>query len=119
MVGVLASQGIRAGPQRVGQSLARVQPANHERRANRTERQTNPIPYSAKYFGHKVHIDQNEKLVLFGVTHVCAIDGYSGMIVGFATFPLKNNVLIYEHLYRLAMFLLSIHSTPEWYVCVL
>ena len=67
MVGVL---GIRVGSLRVGQSLARVQ------RAHRTERQ---IPYSAKYFGHKVHI---EKLILFGVTHVCAIDGYSGMIVG-------------------------------------
>ena len=60
MVGVLASQGIHVGSQRVGQSLARVQPANHSRRADRTERQTNPIPYSAKYFGHKVHIDQNE-----------------------------------------------------------
>ena len=72
MVGVLASQGIHVGSLRVGQSLARVQPANHSRRAHRTERLTNPIPYSAKYFGHKVHIDQNEKLVLFGVTHVCA-----------------------------------------------
>lgn len=69
-------------------------------RVTRTERQTNPVPYSAKYFGHKVHVDQNEKLVLFGATHVCAVDGYSGMIVGFATFPVKNNPLIYEHLYR-------------------
>lgn len=48
MVGVLASQGIHAGTQRVGQSLARLQPANHWRRASRTEQQTNPIPYSAK-----------------------------------------------------------------------
>ena len=60
----------------------------------RAERLTNPIPYSSKYFGHKVHIDQNEKLVLFGVTHVCAVDGYSGMIVGFATFLVKNNAII-------------------------
>ena len=108
MVGVLASQGIHVGSLRVGQSLARVQPANHSRRAHRTERLINPIPYSAKYFGHKVHIDQNEKLVLFGVTHVCAIDGYSGMIVGFATFPIKNNILIYEHLYRLVSYCSSI-----------
>lgn len=100
MVGVLASQGIRIGAHRVGQSLARVNPAYHERRKTRTERQTNPIPYSSSYFGNKVHIDQNEKLVLFGLTHVCAVDGYSGMIVGFASFPVKNNVLIYEHLYR-------------------
>lgn len=48
----------------------------------------------------KVHIDQNEKLVMFGVTHVCAVDGYSGKIVGFATMARKNNALIYEHLYR-------------------
>ena len=100
MVGVLASQGIRAGSHRVSQSLARVNPVSHDRRRTRTERQTNPIPYSSKYFGNKVHIDQNEKLVLFGVTHVCAVDGYSGMIVGFATFPVKNNSLVYEHLYR-------------------
>ena len=48
------------------------------------------------------------KTILFGVTHVCAIDGYSGMIVGFATFPIKNNVLIYEHLYRLVLYCSSI-----------
>lgn len=48
----------------------------------------------------KVHIDQNEKLAMFGVTHVCAVDGYSGKIVGFATMARKNNALIYEHLYR-------------------
>ena len=99
MIGVLASQGIRAGSQRVGQALARVNPGYQDRRT-RTERQTNPIPYSAKYFGNKVHIDQNEKLILFGLTHVCTIDGYSGMIVGFITFPVKNNALIYEYLYR-------------------
>lgn len=116
MVGVLASQGIRASSQRIGQSLARVNPAYHSRRKNRTERQINPIPYSSKYFGNKVHIDQNEKLVLFGVTHVCAIDGYSGMIVGFITIPLKNNVLIYQHLYRSVVWatsiILCIHLNP-------
>lgn len=101
MSGVLATQGIRVGPQRVGESLSRVDPVHHQKRVTRTERQTNPIPYQSKYFGHKVHIDQNEKLVLFGLTHVCAVDGYSGMIVGFSTFPVKNNSLIYEHLYRL------------------
>ena len=100
MVGLLAAPGIHVSSRRVGESLARVSPEHHRRRATETERQTNPIPSSAKYFGHKVHIDQNEKLVLFGLTHVCAVDGYSGMIVGFATIPVKNNSLIYEHLYR-------------------
>ena len=45
-----------------------------QRRASRT-RAVNPIPYRGDYFGHKLHIDQNEKLVMYGVTHVAAIDG--------------------------------------------
>lgn len=57
-------------------------------RSTRTECQTNPIIYCAEYFGHKLHIDQNKKLVMYGVTHICAIDGYSGMIVGFITTPI-------------------------------
>ena len=99
------------GSQRMGESLARVNPEHHQRRVTRTERQTNSIPYRAKYFGDKVHIDQNEKLILFGVTHMRAVDGYSGMIVGFATFPIKNNALIYEHLYRLLICLKIYRST--------
>ena len=59
--------------------------------------QPNTVP--CKYFGEKLHVDQNEKLVKFGVTHVCAVDGYSGMVVGFVSMPLKNNVIIYEDLY--------------------
>ena len=30
----------------------------------------------AEYVGHKLHVDQNEKMVMFGVTHVMAIDGF-------------------------------------------
>jgi len=37
----------------------------------------NPVPYRANYFGEKLHFDQNEKLVTYGVTHVLAVDGYS------------------------------------------
>ena len=63
---------------------------SHARRTN-TARQINAVPYyRADYFGHKLHIDQNEKLVMFGVTHICGIDGYSGKIVGFVTMPVKN-----------------------------
>ena len=49
-----------------------------------------------EFFGEQLHIDQNEQ---FGVTHVCAVDGFSGMIVGFVTMPIKNNRIIYESLY--------------------
>ena len=50
----------------------------------------NPIPYQADYFGHKLHVDQNEKLVIYGVVHVCAADGYSGKIVSHALMPVKT-----------------------------
>ena len=47
-------------------------------------------------------MDQNEKLAMYGVTHVAARDGYSGKVVGFATMHMlrKNNVTIYEDVYR-------------------
>lgn len=60
----------------------------------------NPVPYSADYMGHKLHIDQNEKMVMFGVTHVAAIDGFSSKIVGHSTMPVKNNLVIYQDVYR-------------------
>lgn len=59
----------------------------------------NPLPYQAHYFGEKLHIDQNEKLVQFGATHIAAIDGYSGFIVGHIVMPIKNCVAIYRDLF--------------------
>ena len=47
--------------------------------------------YKADYFGHKMHIDQNEKLVMCGVTHDVAREGYSGMITGCTTISIKKN----------------------------
>ena len=105
MCGLLAADGIRVSETRVGKSLCRVAPAYHKARQTNTAKQLNPIPYHAEYFGHKLHIDQNEKLVMYGVTHVCATDGYSRKIVGFVTMPVKNNLEIYEHLYRLVLLL--------------
>ena len=61
---------------------------------------SNPIPYKANYFGHKLHLDQNEKLIHYGVTHVISVDGFSGMIVSHVTMPIKNNLVIYERVYR-------------------
>lgn len=60
----------------------------------------NPLPYQARYFGQKLHLDQNEKCVMFGVTHVLAIDGFSRKIVGFITIPKKNPAVIYDLLFR-------------------
>ncbi len=100
MKGLLASEGIQAGQRQISLALPKVHPVYHRQRQTLTARQMNPFPYNASYFGHKLHIDQNEKLVMFGVTHVCAIDGFSGKVVGFATMPVKNNIEIYKHLYR-------------------
>jgi len=100
MTGFLASLGFRVSQQRVGISLKRVNPAHHSRRQNITLRSINPVPYTASYFGDKVHIDQNEKMILYGVTHVCALDGFSGKIVGFISMLVKSNTVIYEKLYR-------------------
>eukprot|EP00118_Oscarella_pearsei_P003333 m.312345 g.312345 ORF g.312345 m.312345 type:complete len:231 (+) comp253193_c0_seq1:111-803(+) len=49
----------------------------------------------------KLHWDQNEKLGMYGVTHVAARDGFSGKVLGSATMPLKNNQVIYDRIYRL------------------
>ena len=100
MTGFLSSQGFKVSQLRVGKSLKRVDPCHHAARRNSTKRSINPIPYKAKYFGEKLHIDQNEKLIAFGVTHVCAVDGFSGRIMGFVSMPVKSNTIIYEKLYR-------------------
>ena len=98
--GFLASEGFKLSEVRVGPSLKRLNPVRHVQRQNLAQRSINPIPYKANYFGHKVHIDQNEKLVMFGATHVCAIDGFSGKIIGLVSMPVKSNSIIYDSLYR-------------------
>ena len=102
MTGYISSRNnLRVGHNRVGRALASVAPQHHERRQTNTARMVNPIPYRADYFGHKIHYDQNEKLVMYGVTHVIAIDGHSRFIVAHSTMPIKNNAIIYDEVYRL------------------
>ena len=85
---------------RIGKALQRVAPPYHQRRSNDTARMLNPIPYRADYFGHKLHVDQNEKVAMYGVTHVAAIDGHSRYVVAITTMPVKNNKKIYTDIYR-------------------
>eukprot|EP00064_Thunnus_orientalis_P001385 superscaffoldBa00000094_g1388 len=47
--------------------------------------QGTPVQYSAEYI-HKLHIDLNKKLVMFWVTNVLSVDGFSS----------KNNLTIYQ-----------------------
>ena len=96
MKGYLHSKGVFVSEKKVAQSLQRVAPESYEQQRQNTLDRTNPFPYNSMYFGHKLHIDQNEKLIMVGVTHFIAIDGYSGMIVSHVTVPIKNNRLVYE-----------------------
>ena len=47
-----------------------------------------------------MHFDQNEKLVMYGVTDVMVIDGHSRFIAGAYTMPVENNLVIYEEVFR-------------------
>ena len=96
MSGLHRARGIREGRYRIQESLKRVNPTYHNRRRNDTVRQLNPVPYFLPYHGHKLHVDQNEKLVYFGVTHVLFSDGYSRKIVADVTMPVKNPIIIYN-----------------------
>ncbi|XP_056265526.1 uncharacterized protein LOC130190237 isoform X2 [Pseudoliparis swirei] len=98
MTGSLAAAGVFASEGRVGAVLCNIHPPYHKGARN-----LNPLPYHAAYVGHKIHMDQNEKIVMFGVTHVLAIDGFSSKIVGQATMPVKNNLTIYNDVYRSAV----------------
>lgn len=97
---LLAAKGLRVSEIRVGESLRRVCPAGYAARRTNAVNRLNPGRYSANYFGHKLHLDQNEKLCAFGVTHVIARDGFSGKIVAYMTLPIKNNVAIYDGIFR-------------------
>ena len=72
--------GVSIGQNRIGKALSRAAPHYHQRRKSNTARMTNPILYRANYFGHKLYLDQNEKLEMYGVTHVAAIDGNSRLL---------------------------------------
>ena len=101
MKGVLESKGLKVAESRVAQALQRVDPIHYEGRCSDTIDRLNPVCYVALYFGHKLHIDQNEKLIMFGVTHVIARDGYSGKIVyRIYDDAIKNNLAIYKSVFR-------------------
>uniref|UniRef100_A0A1A8PQX8 Integrase core domain-containing protein n=1 Tax=Nothobranchius rachovii TaxID=451742 RepID=A0A1A8PQX8_9TELE len=115
--------GLHAGEGRVGRILTELHQPYHEFRREGA-RNLNPVPYHAEYMGHKLHLDQNEKLVMFGVTHVLAVDGYSSKIVAHSTMPVKNNLVIYEEIYRPAVMnhgmwdQVRVDHDREFYLCL-
>ena len=58
----------------VRRSLQVASPQAHVQRQNDGLERSNPRVYNTRYFGHKVHLDQNKKLVMFGITYVIASD---------------------------------------------
>ena len=75
--------------------MLRVAPGPQRGRRHRAFHHPNP-PYSARFYGDKLHIYQNEKLAMYGVTHVMAVDAFSKKIVGMVTMPVKNSITIYN-----------------------
>ncbi|KAL1250786.1 hypothetical protein QQF64_018582 [Cirrhinus molitorella] len=59
--GYLAMKGVYAAETRIGSVLKSSHQPYHEAR-RQGARNLNPIPYQADYMGHKIHIDQKEKL---------------------------------------------------------
>ena len=98
---VRAMLGVASGAvsqRRVSGASRRVAAQAFEARTFDTLQRTNPIPYYAPYFGYKGHFDQNGTLAqTFELTHVYFVDGCSRYILGAVSMPIKNPILIYEH----------------------
>lgn len=93
---VQAEKGIKVSDAKLRRWMPYISQQGHSSRQTGAQERRNPSIYSARYFGHKLHYDQNEKLVHYGVTYVMARDGFSGKIIGGAVMPVKNNHLIYD-----------------------
>ncbi len=98
--GLVRSFGHVISQERIRHAMHRVAPIPMATRRRNSHQISNPRIYVARYFGDKVHFDQNEKLVMYGVVHVMAIDGYSRKICGLISIPRKNPILIYDKLFR-------------------
>ena len=74
MRGMVSSEGFEITEKHIASSLHRVAPEAYEAQRNDTHDRLNPKPYIALYHGHKLHIDQNEKLVNFGVVYMSLLE---------------------------------------------
>ena len=97
MKGYVQTKGLKVSERKLRHLLPSVAPIGHHLRQTSSYERRNPATYIARYFGHKLHLDQNEKLVNYGVTYVFARDGCSGKVVGYTIISRKNNRLVYEN----------------------
>ena len=63
---------MNVGETKIGKLLGEINSEPQPKRQNVDSCSLNPKVYSTKYFGDKIHYDQNEKLRMFGFVHVCA-----------------------------------------------
>ena len=71
MHGVIKTKGINVGETKIGKLLGEINPEAQTKRQDFAGRSLNPKVYNAKYFSDKIRYDQNEKLEMFRVVHVC------------------------------------------------
>ena len=69
---VMKAKGINVGETKIGKLLGESNSQAQTKRQNVANCSLNPKVYSTKYFGDRIHDDQNEKLGLFGFVRVCA-----------------------------------------------
>ena len=62
MRGYMSSKGILVSEHRLRTALPSAAPGGHSQRQSDGLARANPRLYVACYFGHKLHVDQNEKL---------------------------------------------------------
>ena len=122
LTGSLRNNGNSFGERQVDETLQSITSVASSQRKVKAGRSFNPRVYSAEYFGHKIYYDENEKLGMYGAVHVCARNGYSGMIVGFATMPIKNCLTTHDQIYLQILFLLvhfcythSFYALVQWF----
>ncbi len=100
---VAASRNISVSERQLRALLPHISPQGHLGRTQASSERTNPTLYNARYFGHKLHVDQNEKLDHYGVTYVLARDGFFGKVVAGTVMPRKKNEIIFEQVFRPAL----------------
>ena len=72
MKGYLASKGVFTSERQLMTMLPSISPVWHQSRQQNSHERSNPAIYVARYFSHKLQMDQNEKLVHQGVTNLCS-----------------------------------------------
>ena len=99
--GVIKTKGINVRETKNGKLLSEINPEAQPKRQNVVGCSLNRKVDNAKIFVDKIHYDQIEKLRMLRVVHLCARNRFSGKIVGYAKIARKNNLVIYEEVYRL------------------